>query len=144
MAEPRVSVAIAVHNEQAVFPELVRRLVAVLDGLPGGPHEMVFVDDGSTDRTFDLIVEAAATDRRVVGVRLSRNFGHQAALTAALEAVDGRRRHRHGRRPPGPSRGDPSVRRRVREGVRRRLRAARATEGVAAVSRVRTSSSTGS
>jgi dolichol-phosphate mannosyltransferase len=50
---------------------------------------MVFVDDGSTDRTFELIGEAAASDLRVVGVRLSRNFGHQAALTAALETVTG-------------------------------------------------------
>ncbi len=89
MTEPRVSAAIAVHNEEAVFPELVRRLTAVLDDLPGGPHEMVFVDDGSTDRTYDLIIEAAAADSRVVGVRLSRNFGHQAALTAALETVTG-------------------------------------------------------
>jgi len=89
VAEPRISVAIAVHNEEEVFPELVRRLGAVLDNLPGGPHEIVFVDDGSTDRTFNLIVEAAAHDPRVVGVRLSRNFGHQAALTAALEEVAG-------------------------------------------------------
>ena len=74
MVEPRISVAIAVHNEETVFPELVRRLSAVLDGLGGGPHEVVFVDDGSTDRTFDLIIEAAANDPRVVGVRLSRNF----------------------------------------------------------------------
>ena len=89
MGEPRVSVAIAVHNEAAVFPELFRRLVAVLDDLPGHPHELVFVDDGSTDQTFDLIIEAAAADERVVGIRLSRNFGHQAALTAALETVTG-------------------------------------------------------
>jgi dolichol-phosphate mannosyltransferase len=89
MPEPSVSVAIAVHNEEAVFPELHRRLAAVLDALPGGPHEIVFVDDGSADRTFDLIVEAAANDDRVVGVRLSRNFGHQSALTAALETVTG-------------------------------------------------------
>ena len=87
MVEPRVSVAIAVYNEETVFPELVRRLSAVLDGLGGGPHEVVFVDDGSTDRTFDLVIEAAANDPRIVGVRLSRNFGHQAALTAALEMV---------------------------------------------------------
>ena len=86
---PRISVAIAVHDEEEVFPELVRRLAAVLDDMPGGPHEIVFVDDGSTDRTFNLIVEAAASDTRVVGVRLSRNFGHQAALTAALETVTG-------------------------------------------------------
>lgn len=89
MAETRVSVAIAVHNEQAVFPELVRRLTAVLDDVAGGPHELVFVDDGSTDRTFDAIIEAAASDDRVIGIRLSRNFGHQAALTAALETVTG-------------------------------------------------------
>jgi glycosyltransferase involved in cell wall biosynthesis len=89
VAKPRVSVAIAVHNEEEVFPELVRRLRAELDNLPGGPHEIVLVDDGSTDRTFNLIIEAASDDPRVVGVRLSRNFGHQAALTAALETVTG-------------------------------------------------------
>jgi dolichol-phosphate mannosyltransferase len=89
MTEPRVSVVIAVHNEREVFPELVRRLSSVLDALPGGPHEMVFVDDGSTDETFRLMVEAAAHDPRVLGLRLSRNFGHQAALTAALEVADG-------------------------------------------------------
>jgi polyisoprenyl-phosphate glycosyltransferase len=89
MVEPRVSVAIAVHNEEAVLPELVRRLAAVLDDMGGGPHEIVLVDDGSTDRTFDLVISACASDPRVMGVRLSRNFGHQAALTAALEAATG-------------------------------------------------------
>ena len=85
----RISVAIPLHNEEAVFPELVRRVAAVLDDVPGGPHEMVFVDDGSSDRTFQLILEAAASDDRVVGVRLSRNFGHQPAETAALETANG-------------------------------------------------------
>lgn len=89
MTSRRLSVAIAVHNEDEVLPELVRRVTAVLDAQPGGPHEIVFVDDGSADRTFELILEAAAADRRVVGVRLSRNFGHQPALTAALEMVTG-------------------------------------------------------
>lgn len=89
MSPPRISVAIALHDEEHVFPELIRRVATVLDGLPGGPHEIVLVDDGSEDRTFELIREAAAHDRRVVGVRLSRNFGHQAALTAALETVAG-------------------------------------------------------
>jgi len=85
----RLSVAIAVHNEDEVLPELARRISAVLDELPGGPHEVVLVDDGSTDKTWELILEAAASDPRFVGIRLSRNFGHQAALTAALEAVTG-------------------------------------------------------
>jgi polyisoprenyl-phosphate glycosyltransferase len=89
VSAPRISIAIALHNEQDVFPELVRRLAAVLDDASGGPHEIVLVDDGSSDRTFDLIIAAAANDPRVVGVRLSRNFGHQAALTAALETVTG-------------------------------------------------------
>jgi glycosyltransferase involved in cell wall biosynthesis len=89
VTSPRVSVAIALHNEEGVFAELFRRVTSVLDALPGGPHEIVFVDDGSTDSTFALIREAATSDPRVVGVQLSRNFGHQAALTAALEAVTG-------------------------------------------------------
>jgi glycosyltransferase involved in cell wall biosynthesis len=89
MADPRVSVAIAFHDEEAVLPELLRRLAAVLDEVAGGPHEIVLVDDGSADRTWELILGAAASDGRIVGVRLSRNFGHQAALTAALETVTG-------------------------------------------------------
>ena len=52
---PRISVAIPLHDEQHVLPELIRRVTAVLDGLPGGPHEIVLVDDGSADRTFELI-----------------------------------------------------------------------------------------
>ena len=85
----RISVAIPLHNEEEVLPELLRRLGGVLDDLGRGPHEIVLVDDGSTDRTFELMNEAARTDPRVVAVRLSRNFGHQAALTAALETVSG-------------------------------------------------------
>jgi polyisoprenyl-phosphate glycosyltransferase len=87
--QPSVSVAIALHNEEAVFAELLRRLTAVLDRLDGGPHEVVFVDDGSTDATFARISAAALNDPRIVGISLSRNFGHQAALSAALERVSG-------------------------------------------------------
>ena len=89
MVEPRVSVAIALYNEEEVLPELLRRLTAVLDKLPAGPHEIVLVDDGSSDRTMDLVTAAAAEDPRIVGISLSRNFGHQAALSAALDNVTG-------------------------------------------------------
>jgi len=85
----RLSIAIPLRNEESVLPELLRRTRAVLDHLPGGPHEMVFVDDGSTDRTFAMLEEAAREDRRVLAISLSRNFGHQAALTAALDHVSG-------------------------------------------------------
>jgi len=85
----RLSVAIPVHNEESVLPELLRRTLGVLDKLPGGPHELLFVDDGSTDRTVPMIREAAEHDGRIVLVTLSRNFGHQPALSAALDHVTG-------------------------------------------------------
>jgi len=86
---PRVSLAIPVYNEEAVVPELLRRTRAVLDGIPGGPHEIVLADDGSSDGTLELLEEAAEQDGRLVVVALSRNFGHQTALTAALDHVSG-------------------------------------------------------
>jgi len=85
----RLSIAIPVHNEESVLPELLRRTLAMLDELPGGPHELLFVDDGSTDRSVPMIREAAEHDARIVLVTLSRNFGHQAALSAALDHVTG-------------------------------------------------------
>lgn len=87
--QPRVSVAIPVYNEEAVVPELLRRTLAVLDGIPGGPHQIVVVDDGSSDRTWELLEEAADKDPRLAVVALSRNFGHQIALGAALDHVSG-------------------------------------------------------
>src|SRR5208337_341799 len=85
----RLSVAIPIHNEESVLPELLQRLHGVLDSVAGGPHEIVFVDDGSTDRTFEILEAAAKEDRRIVVLSLSRNFGHQAAITAALDHVTG-------------------------------------------------------
>ena len=84
-----LSVGIPIYNEQEVLPELVRRLQAVLDAIPGGPHEMVFVDDGSTDDSRRLLTQAARQDRRIRVISLSRNFGHQAALGAALDFARG-------------------------------------------------------
>jgi polyisoprenyl-phosphate glycosyltransferase len=86
---PSVSVAIPLYNEEAVLPELLRRVTAVLDGIPGGPHEIVLVDDGSSDRTLELLEKAAEKTPNLVVVALSRNFGHQTALGAALDQVSG-------------------------------------------------------
>jgi polyisoprenyl-phosphate glycosyltransferase len=86
---PRVSIGIPVYNEEAGLPELLRRVRAVLDAIPGGPHEVVLVDDGSSDRTLAMAEEAAAADPRLVIVALSRNFGHQAAISAALDHAGG-------------------------------------------------------
>jgi glycosyltransferase involved in cell wall biosynthesis len=87
--EPRLSVAVPLFNEEQGVPELLKRVGAVLAKLPGGPHQMVFVDDGSSDRTFELLAEAAGRDPRIFAISLSRNFGHQAALSAALDHVSG-------------------------------------------------------
>jgi len=85
----RLSVAVPVYNEEETLPLLLARLGAVLDALPGGPHEMVFVNDGSRDATLELLRAAAAADPRVRAVSLSRNFGHQQAITAALDHATG-------------------------------------------------------
>ena len=66
---PRLSVAIPVHNEVSVLPELLSRLLNVLNDLPGGPHEIIFVDDGSTDETFALLEEA---EKRSIRKNLTR------------------------------------------------------------------------
>jgi polyisoprenyl-phosphate glycosyltransferase len=88
-SSPRLSVAIPLHNEQSVLPGLLQRLRAVLDALPGAPHEIVFADDGSTDSTMSLLEEAAQKDPRIVVVSLSRNYGHQSAISAALDYTTG-------------------------------------------------------
>jgi glycosyltransferase involved in cell wall biosynthesis len=85
----RLSVGIPVYNEQEVIPELLARLTRVLDSLPEGPHQLVFVDDGSADNSRSLLIAAAQRDPRIHVVVLSRNFGHQAALGAALDYVTG-------------------------------------------------------
>jgi polyisoprenyl-phosphate glycosyltransferase len=85
----RLSVAVPIHNEETVLPELLSRTRIVLDHLAGGPHQILFVDDGSSDRTLEILEEACREDPRVSVVSLSRNFGHQAALTAALDHVLG-------------------------------------------------------
>src|SRR4051812_27302088 len=85
---PTYSLVIPAHNEERVIPELVARLTDVMDALDGDA-EAVLVDDGSRDRTCELMLEAASADARFRVIRLSRNFGHQIALTAGVDLAAG-------------------------------------------------------
>ena len=87
---PALSVVAPCYNEQEVLPEFLRRIGAVLDKA-AGVAEVVLVDDGSRDRTWDVMTAAAAADPRIVAVRLMRNHGHQLALTAGLSVCRGER-----------------------------------------------------
>jgi polyisoprenyl-phosphate glycosyltransferase len=84
----RYSFVIPAWNEEDVLGELYGRLAPVADGLDG-PSELIFVDDGSTDGTFDLLRSFRERDPRCKIVRFSRNFGHQAAITAGLDFAQG-------------------------------------------------------
>jgi dolichol-phosphate mannosyltransferase len=88
MDRPRYSFVLPVFDEEDTLPELYRRLSAVADGLDG-ESEMVFVDDGSRDGTAALLLDLHGRDPRVKVLRLTRNFGHQLALTAGLDAAAG-------------------------------------------------------
>ncbi|MDD5563550.1 MAG: glycosyltransferase family 2 protein [Thermoanaerobaculaceae bacterium] len=83
-----LSVVVPIYDEQESVPELYRRLTEVL-GAAVASYEVVMVDDGSHDRTWELIKELAARDAHVKGLSFSRNFGHQMAFTAGLDHVDG-------------------------------------------------------
>ena len=83
-----VSVVVPVYDEEAVLPELRRRLVAVLER-SGARFEVIFVDDGSRDGTSALVDAIHDEDGRFKCVHLSRNFGHQAAVTAGLHHASG-------------------------------------------------------
>ena len=83
-----LSVVIPVYNEEEALPPLLDALRPVLDGI-GCDYEILFVDDGSRDGSRRLLAGAAADDPRVKVLGFSRNFGHQAAVTAGLDFAGG-------------------------------------------------------
>ena len=84
-----LSAVVPCFNEEEVLPETHRRLAAALGDIPGFDFELIYVDDGSRDSTLDLLRALQAADPRVRVLALSRNFGHQIALTAGLAEASG-------------------------------------------------------
>ncbi|HKB92711.1 MAG TPA: glycosyltransferase family 2 protein [Gaiellaceae bacterium] len=82
-----LSIVVPIYNEEETLVELHRRVTAAIP--PGEEHELVLVDDGSRDGSWAIVSHLAALDPRIRGVRLSRNFGHQAAISAGLGAARG-------------------------------------------------------
>ena len=87
---PRLSIVAPCFNEEETIGEFHRRVTAAAQSA-ASDFEIVLVDDGSTDRSWQLISGLAARDPRVVGVRLRRNYGHQMAVMAGLQAARGER-----------------------------------------------------
>src|SRR5215831_9652350 len=83
-----LSIVIPVHNEEHSILPLYDRLTAVLEPLHQ-PYEIIFVDDASTDRSFELLANLVETDARLTVVRLRRNFGQTAALSAGFHEAKG-------------------------------------------------------
>lgn len=87
-SHPVISIVAPAYNEEAILPELYRRTRQALDALDLS-WELVLVNDGSTDRSFEIMQELHAQDARVCIVNFSRNFGHQIAITAGADYARG-------------------------------------------------------
>jgi len=84
-----LSIVIPIHNEEPAILPLYDRLTAVLESLQK-PYEIIFVDDASRDRSFELLANLVETDNRLKVIRLRRNFGQTAALSAGFDEAQGK------------------------------------------------------
>ncbi|MBL8230376.1 MAG: glycosyltransferase family 2 protein [Bryobacterales bacterium] len=83
-----ISIVIPIHNEEPAILPLYDRLTTVLEGIRK-PYEILFIDDASTDRSFELLANLVETDARLKVIRLRRNFGQTAALSAGFDEAQG-------------------------------------------------------
>jgi dolichol-phosphate mannosyltransferase len=86
--ETMISIVVPVFNEEESLPELYRRISAVMKHIHLS-FELIFVDDGSTDRSLDIMLEFSEKDKNIKIIQLSRNFGHQLAIIAGLDHAHG-------------------------------------------------------
>jgi polyisoprenyl-phosphate glycosyltransferase len=90
-ARPRLSIVAPCYNEEAGLEEFHRRMTAAAKDIAGADYELILVNDGSTDRTWQIMRELAERDPQLVAVNLSRRHGHQRAMTAGLHSCRGDR-----------------------------------------------------
>jgi dolichol-phosphate mannosyltransferase len=88
MESVKYSIVIPLYNEEGIISLLVERLQQIMSEFDG-PAEVVMVDDGSKDATYQLVLAASAKDPRFKIIQFSRNFGHQQAITAGMDAASG-------------------------------------------------------
>ena len=86
--KPEFSVIIPAYNEQEVIEETYRRLTAVMGQL-NEPYELIFIDDGSRDKTAAVLARVCEQDKHAILIRFSRNFGHMPAITAGMDYARG-------------------------------------------------------
>lgn len=84
-----LSLVIPCYNEEQVIAETVSRLTGFCSELQDLDVELIFIDDGSSDQTLSLLRNYAAQDARIKVICFSRNFGHQVAVTAGMDAAQG-------------------------------------------------------
>lgn len=84
-----ISIVIPCYNEEEVIAETLKQLIRLCDDQTKYDFELVFVDDGSRDATLQLLREAAEKDKRIKLLSFARNFGHQIAVTAGIDAASG-------------------------------------------------------
>ncbi len=90
-ARPRLSIVAPCYNEEAGLEEFHRRMTAAAKDMAGSDYELILVNDGSGDRTWQIMRELAERDPQLVAVNLSRRHGHQRAMTAGLHSCRGDR-----------------------------------------------------
>lgn len=86
--KPIYSIVVPAYNEELVIIESYNRLTKILKSI-NEPYELIFVNDGSRDKTFDIILDLIKTDNSVALINFSRNFGHQNAITAGMDYARG-------------------------------------------------------
>ena len=85
----KVSVIVPMYYEEEVAEECYKRLKRVLENIYNYNYEIIFINDGSKDKTLTILMDIANKDKNVKIISFSRNFGHQCAVTAGLQYVTG-------------------------------------------------------